>query len=43
MLRDDDRDEADPSEVQPTDNASATPVDLDRLDEAQDDAPAGDA
>ena len=29
------RDELDPSEVQPTDNSSGVPVDLDRLDDIQ--------
>jgi hypothetical protein len=32
-MRDEERNEPDPSEVQPTDNSSGTPVDLERLEE----------
>jgi len=40
-MRPDIDDEApDPAEVQPTDNSAATPVDLERLDDVNDDADA---
>ncbi len=38
MTPDDERLEPDPSEVQPTDNSSGTPVDLERLEDLHDEA-----
>jgi hypothetical protein len=35
MRSDDLRDEPDPTEVQPTDNSSGTPVDLERVEEIE--------
>ncbi len=35
MRSDDMRDQPDPAEVQPTDNSSGTPVDLDRVEEIE--------
>jgi hypothetical protein len=42
MRYDEERDEPDPAEVQPTDNSSGVPVDLDRVEEAQEESPADD-
>jgi hypothetical protein len=36
-------DEPDPAEVQPTDNSSGVPVDLERVEQIEDDPPAADA
>lgn len=36
MRRDEANDQPDPSEVQPTDNSSGNPVDMERLDDIQD-------
>lgn len=37
MRPDDHDDQPDPSEVQPTDNSSGVPVDVERLDDLQED------
>jgi hypothetical protein len=42
MRTDDERNEPDPSEVQPTDNSSGVPVDLERLEQSEEEPPAGD-
>lgn len=41
MRSDEAQDQPDPSEVQPTDNSSGVPVDLERLEDVQEDDPAG--
>lgn len=39
MRRDEANDQPDPSEVQPTDNSSGTPVDIERLEDLQESEP----
>lgn len=39
MRRDEADDQPDPSEIQPTDNSTGTPVDLERLDDLPDAEP----
>ena len=41
MRSDEERNEPDPAEVQPTDNSSGAPIDLDRVEEIQEEAPGG--
>ena len=40
MRVDEERNEPDPAEVQPTDNSSGVPVDLDRLEEVEEESKA---
>ncbi len=41
MRTHEERNEPDPAEVQPTDNSSAVPIDLDRLEEVEEESQTG--